>query len=171
MKPGSALPLLFASLAMACGDGEGRRSEEVKAVRDEPALPQPPPARPKTSKAVEKAERASKADAAGAADMLRDYYRLIEEGRHDEAWLLRETGPRGPDASAFVADMRRYRDYRATIGTPSRTAAAGEWIYVEVPVHIYGTMIDGKAFSSAGTVTLRRAVRDDGRGWRIYPGR
>ena len=46
------------------------------------------------------------------------------------------------------------------------------WAYVEVPVMIRGTFNGGKAFSSAGSVTVRKATSgpEAGRGWRIYTG-
>jgi len=104
------------------------------------------------------------ADVGSPAALLRRYHDLIAARRFADAYRLREPG--GADLAAFTAHFARFRTHQATIGTPSQPAAAGEWIYVEVPVQSYGIMADGKPFGSAGTVTLRRPRR--GGEWRIY---
>jgi hypothetical protein len=106
----------------------------------------------------------SSADAGDAADVLRRYYALIGQGRYSEAHKLREAG--GADAGAFAAYFERFASHGVTVGTPSEPVEAGGWHYVEVPVHSYGMMKDGKVFGSAGTMTLRR--RTQGGGWRIF---
>ena len=107
--------------------------------------------------------------AQAAATIVETYYGLIEAGKYREAWKLRSS-ERGGDEKAFVESFGRYASYHATVGQPSQIAGAGGWMYVEVPVQIYGQLKNGEAFSSAGSVTLRR--RDEGaaaeRQWRIY---
>ena len=103
-------------------------------------------------------------EAGDAAEVLRRYYASISERRYSEAHKLRETG--GADAAAFAAYFERFGSLRVTVGTPSEPVEAGGWLYVEVPVHTYGTMKDGKPLGSAGTVTLRR--REPGGEWRIF---
>ena len=126
------------------------RREAPKKV--EPSLPEPVAAK---SPAME---------GSSAAETLRRYHGLIRARRFVEAYRLREPG--GADLQAFTAHFERFRAYDVTVGTPSLPAAAGEWIYVEVPVQTYGTMADGEPFGSAGTMTLRRGK--SGGEWRIY---
>ena len=108
-------------------------------------------------------QRMPTADASNAADVLRKHYALIGERRYAEAHKLREPG--GADAAAFAAHFERFASHAVTVGTPSEPVEAGGWLYVEVPVHSYGTMKDGRPFGSAGTVTLRRKP---GGAWRIF---
>ncbi|WP_315726000.1 hypothetical protein [Sphingosinicella rhizophila] len=101
-----------------------------------------------------------------AAAALRLYYALIEEKRYDRAWRMRSGGAGLAD---FAASFRRYRSYRATVGTPSLPVEAGGWAYVEVPVQIFGTLRDGGPVATAGSVTMRRATTAVGdRRWRIH---
>ena len=97
--------------------------------------------------------------------VVKDYYSRIGRGDLAGAWALRWPSPRG-DEAAFIAAYARYDRHEATVGAPSRVASSAGHDYVEVPVHLYGTMKDGKVFSSAGTVSLRRKA---GGAWRIYP--
>ena len=106
--------------------------------------------------------------AEAAAATLRTYYRLIEAGRYEAAWQLRERPAKRGDASAFARAFSGYSQYRATIGAPSPVVEAGGSLYVEVPVQTYGVTRQGKPFSSAGTVTLRRPDKQGE--WRIYGG-
>lgn len=112
--------------------------------------------------------------AEGAAQVLQTYYALIEAGRYDEAWALRSPGASGPESkAAFVRSFAPYAEYHATIGTPGPIQGAAGSLYVEVPVQTYGRMKEGTPFSSAGTVTLRRANDVPGstaaqRRWHIY---
>lgn len=111
--------------------------------------------------------------AQGAANVLQTYYALIEQGEYDEAWALRSPVPDGPTAAEFAASFEQYAEYHAQVGAPSDIQGAAGSLYVEVPVQTYGRMKDGKPFSSAGTVTLRRSNNIPGstpeqRRWRIY---
>ena len=165
--PPSLPPLSIALLVLAACSGE---SGEPPAKRElASAIPEPamPAAAPRPAPAV--AEPASGGDGAeAAAETLRTYYRLIEAGRYEAAWQLRERPAKRGDASAFARAFADYAQYRATIGAPSPAAEAGGALYVEVPVQTYGVTRQGKPFSSAGTVTLRR-TNEQGE-WRIYGG-
>jgi hypothetical protein len=103
-----------------------------------------------------------------AARTLRRYYDLIEAGHYDDAYALRSG--RGVDRERFAANFRAYESYRAQAGAPSQPVAQDDFDYVEVPVMITGRFIGGKAFGSAGSVTLRRARSGMDRRWRIYTG-
>lgn len=107
-----------------------------------------------------------------AATVLETYYGLIEAGKYRDAWKLRWTKP-GDSPEAFVESFGRYASYHATVGAPSEPQGAAGSLYVEVPVQIYGKLKSGEAFSSAGSVTLRRSNDVPGstaeeRKWRIY---
>lgn len=111
--------------------------------------------------------------AQGAANVLQTYYALIEQGRYEEAYEFRSPSPDGPTEAEFAASFDEYAEYHAHIGAPSDMEGAAGSVYVEVPVQIYGRMKNGKPFSSAGTVTLRRSNEVPGstpeqRSWRIY---
>ena len=148
----------LASMVAACGDEAppppAGRKPELQA-----------PARPPAAAAAPAVDQdASAAEAGDAAEVLRRYYASISERRYSEAHKLRETG--GADAAAFAAYFERFESHQVTVGAPSEPVEAGGWLYVEVPVHSYGTMKNGKPFGSAGTVTLRR--RNGGGKWRIF---
>jgi hypothetical protein len=82
------------------------------------------------------------------------------------------SGEAGDEARRRFADnFRAYSSYHADVGTPSEPVSANGYAYVEVPVMIRGAFRGGKAFASAGSVTIRRATSGDGdRSWRIYVG-
>jgi hypothetical protein len=111
------------------------------------------------------------ASAQGAANVLQTYYALIEAGKYAEAFRLREPS-QGLSADRFAASFEDYAEYHARIGTPSRPHGAAGSLYVEVPVQLYGRLKDGRPFSNAGTVTLRRSnnVPGGSKEWRIYTG-
>ncbi len=72
----------------------------------------------------------------------------------------------------FAASFDRFSEYHANIGAPSEPQGAAGSLYVEVPVQLYGRLKDGRPFSNAGTVTLRRSNNVPGGSteWRIYTG-
>lgn len=155
------LPLL---LLAACGDAqETPRQAQQREKAAQPPLPElEPPA--------ETAQ--DREDSGDAAATLRRYYGRIESGDYDSAWAMR-SGEAGDEARRRFADnFKAYASYQADVGTPSEPVQAQGWAYVEVPVMIRGTFRGGKAFSSAGSVTVRKATSgaEAGGGWRIYTG-
>lgn len=170
-----ALPLLL--LVASCSEPTAERPAPVNEVSETPAaMPRPGNATqtesPKGEPAAEPAAEGRSAE--DAAEVLRAYYALIEEGKFAEAWKLREPGAgAGPaDAEAFARSFDPYAEYRATVGTPGPISGAAGSLYVDVPVQIYGRMKDGRPFSSTGTITLRRVndvpgSTEEQRRWRI----
>jgi hypothetical protein len=161
MRRLALLPLLF---LFACGE------EEEKPRGPEPsgqsALPPMPELEPPKESAQ---DREASGDAAAA---LKLYYERIGSGDYDSAWAMR-TGEAGDEARRRFADnFRAYESYQADVGTPSEPVEAGGWAHVEVPVMLRGTFKGGKPFSSAGSVSMRKAVSGPraGEGWRIYTG-
>ena len=156
------LPLL---LLAGCGQNEAPPPAKVEKAKVEA----PRQARVPPDDAPLSEEPAEPGGAQEAATVLETYYALIEAGKYREAWKLRSS-ERGGDEGAFVESFGRYASYHANVGAPSPVAGHGGFLYVEVPVQIYGQTKAGEAFSSAGSVTLRRRGKGSGaeRQWRIY---
>jgi hypothetical protein len=156
-----ALGLLLLS---ACGDGpETSQEARQRKVAAKPPMPELEPPAPTAQ------DREASGD---AASTLKRYYARIESGDYDSAWAMR-SGPDGEAARRRFADnFRAYQSYKADVGMPSEPVRANGWAYVEVPVMIRGEFRGGKPFSSAGSVTMRRATSgpEAERGWRIYTG-
>ncbi|MBA3677396.1 MAG: hypothetical protein H0W74_08340 [Sphingosinicella sp.] len=139
-----------------------------------PAAPGTPSGLPDDRTPVSEAPFTPKS-AQGAGQVLQTYFALIEAGKYDAAWKLRWKGEGDDPKSArdFAASFARYAEYHANIGAPGAISGAAGSLYVNVPVQLYGRMRDGKSFSSAGIVTLRRVNDVPGssaeqRSWRIY---
>jgi len=158
------LLLLFALLLAACSsERETPEQTEQRQKVEQPPMPElePPAETPQ-----------DREDSGDAAATLRLYYARIQAGDYEAAWAMR-SGEAGDDARRRFADnFRAYESYQADVGTPSEPVQAQGWAYVEVPVMIRGTFRGGKPFSSAGSVTVRRATSgpNSGDGWRIYTG-
>ncbi len=161
MRSIALLPFLFLA---ACGsDSETNQQTPRRETAAQPPMPElEPPA--------ETAQ--DREDSGDAAATLRRYYARIDSGDYDSAWAMR-SGEVGDEAKRRFADnFKAYASYRADVGTPSEPVQAQGWSYVEVPVMIRGTFRGGKPFSSAGSVTVRKATSgpEAGGGWRIYTG-
>jgi hypothetical protein len=165
------LPLLL--LLAGCGRSPAPPAPKEKAKAEKPrqvAVPAPgEPGRLPDDGTRLSEEPGEPGGAEEAATVLETYYGLIEAGKYREAWKLRSS-ERGGDEGAFVESFGRYASYRANVGAPSQVAGQEGWLYVEVPVQIYGQTKAGEGFSSAGSVTLRRREKGSGaeRRWRIY---
>ena len=101
-------------------------------------------------------------DAQAAAAALRIYYERL--GRRDfrAAWEMRD---QRPDFAAFERNFAAYEDYRATVGVPTVPVEDRGFVWVEVPVQLYGRWRGGAPFGSVGRVTLKRPA--DGGEWKI----
>jgi hypothetical protein len=156
--------LVFLLALSACGSEPDSAPQPER--RERAARPPMPELEP--PKATEQ-DREESGDAAAA---LKLYYARIGSGDYDSAWALR-SGEAGDEARRRFADnFRAYASYQADVGTPSEPVEAQGWAYVEVPVMIRGTFKGGKPFTSAGSVSMRKAVSGPraGEGWRIYTG-
>ena len=151
-------------LVAACGsEPETQREARQREIAKQPPMPELEPP-------VETAQdREDKGDAAAA---LKAYYARIGAGDYDSAWAMRSGEGDGEARRRFASNFRAYERYEADVGTPSEPVQANGWAYVEVPVMIRGRFRGGKTFSSAGSVTMRRATSgaEAGAGWRIYTG-
>lgn len=96
--------------------------------------------------------------AQGAGQVLQSYAALLEQGRFGEARRLwsDEGQASGLSEPAFAAAFGKYAEIHAEIGAPGQMEGAAGSAYVEIPIRFYGKRGDGTAFSSVGSVTLRR---------------
>jgi hypothetical protein len=128
----------------------------------EPAADTPTPAAPQPQGRA--ATAAEAADAEAAAAVLRLYYERIGRGDYRGAWTLRERRP-GLAFERFAESFAPYADYRATVHLPSIPVEAEGFVWLEVPVQLYGRRRDGSPFGSVGRVTMRRPA--SGGDWRL----
>ena len=158
-----ALPFAVLLLAAACG----RQADTPQDAQNFSHAAQPP--MPELEPPVPTArDRESSGDAAAT---LKLYYARIEAGDYDAAWEMRSGEADEAARRRFADNFRAYSSYHADVGTPSEPVVANGFSYVEVPVMIRGTFRGGKAFATAGSVTIRRATSGEGaRGWRVYTG-
>jgi hypothetical protein len=159
MRSIALLPLL---LLAACG-GE-RETPQQTEQRETAARPPMPELEPPAETAEDREESG---DAAAA---LRRYYDRIEAGDYEAAWAMRSSESGDEARDRFADNFKAYASYQADVGAPSEPVESNGFAYVEVPVMIRGTFRGGKPFSSAGSVTLRKATGPAGGGWRIYTG-
>ncbi|MEA3011317.1 MAG: hypothetical protein QOJ91_3009 [Sphingomonadales bacterium] len=161
MKRAAVCCLLFLA---ACG----REPETPQQARQREQVARPP--MPELDPPAETAE--DREESGDAAATLRRYYARIEAGDYDAAWAMRSGESNAEAKRRFADNFKAYATYRADVGTPSEPAQAQGFAYVEVPVMISGTFRGGKPFSSAGSVTIRKATSgpEAGDGWRIYTG-
>jgi hypothetical protein len=156
-------PLLLLALA-ACGGEEAAPPPEKKPARAQ--VRQPPPA-------PQPAPRAPHAEGEGPREVLTRYYAHIEHGRFAQAWAMRSAGRAG--SAEFARNFAAYERYRVTIGHPSEPVESGGWLFVEVPIQMFGRFKGGESFGSAGSITMRRAAGAPGatareKEWHIYGG-
>jgi hypothetical protein len=115
--------------------------------------------------------------AEGAANIVRAYYRDINERRYEHAYRLWAS-----DGAASQKTLKTFRDgFEHTVsvgvefGTPGRIEGAAGSRYVEIPVRITAVATDGGRQVFSGSYTLRRSVVDgataEQRAWRIHSAR
>lgn len=111
----------------------------------------------------------------GAGQVLQSYAALLEQRRFAEARRLWTEGGSGSgqDQAGFAEAYAKYAEIHAEFGAPGSVEGAAGSTYVNIPLRLYGKLKDGRAFSSAGTATLRRVNDVPGstaeqRRWHIY---
>ncbi len=161
LRPKRLVSILFILIA-SCSDGEADRPRQEEPKAEGPA----PAAIPSRDAPVR--PQASASESGSALQAIQAYYGAIAAGDYEAALAYRDTGGGRVTAAALAQNFERYLEHHARPGTPSEPVEAGDWLYVEVPVHLYGRLRDGRPYNIAGTVTLRR--RKSGGGWLIYTG-
>ena len=99
------------------------------------------------------------ASAEGAAQLVRGYYGLLEEGRFADAQDIWKDGPRhgDEDPAAFAARFAMASEIHANVGVPGEPEGAAGSLYVTVPVQIYARVkASGKPYYALRAVVLRR---------------
>jgi membrane-bound inhibitor of C-type lysozyme len=96
--------------------------------------------------------------AQGAANVVQTYYAHIGKKDYASAWKLwRGEGAASNQSQAeFTQGCARYAAYNAQIGAPGLTDGAAGSLYIEVPVVIYGRMMNGAEVRQSGKVVLKR---------------
>jgi len=110
----------------------------------------------------------------GAANVVRAYYRAIDERRYADAYRLwaSDGAASGKTLEAFRTGFDSTAAVGVVPGTPGRIEGAAGSRYVEIPVHITAVATNGGRRTFAGIYTLRRSVVDgatpEQRAWRIH---
>jgi len=109
-----------------------------------------------------------------AANVVRAYYRDINQRRYEDAYRLwaSDGAASGKSLDAFRDGFENTATVGVELGTPGPIGAAAGSRYVEVPVRITAVATDGGRQTFSGSYTLRRSVVDgataEQRSWRIY---
>lgn len=112
-----------------------------------------------------------------AVDVIRAYYRAIDEQRYRDAYQLwgSDGEASGKSFDAFRSGFTETVSVEVTPGTPGPMEGAAGSRYIDVPVRVAATLRDGTTQSFTGTYTLRRAVVDGAtaaqRAWHIASAR
>lgn len=170
MTEGTISPLA-AGEEIASAEGVYCSTTPLPAV--EPPAPGSPGGLPDDRRPVSEAPF-SPTSAQGAAEVVQTYYARIGQKAYGEAWRLWSNGGQASNQTpeAFAKSFGRYAAYNAQVGAPGLAEGAVGSLYIEVPVVIYGRLMNGAELHQAGTATLRRVNDVDGstpeqRLWRI----
>ena len=130
-----------------------------------------------TSAPPESAARVDSASAQGAANVVRAYYRDINERRYEDAYRLWASNgaASGKSLNTFRDGFEHTASVGVEFGTPGRIEGAAGSRYIEIPVRITAVATDSGRQVFSGSYTLRRSVVDgataEERGWRIHSAR
>jgi hypothetical protein len=155
-----SLVVALAVLVLACG-----------CQRSGPPVPQPGTGA--TPAPVDTAT-AARDSSDGAANVIRGYYRAINERRFGDAYRLWASGgvASGKSLEAFRDGFASTASVEVVLEPPGRIEGAAGSRYVEIPVRITAVTTDGGRQAFIGTYTLRRNVVDgatpEQRAWRIH---
>jgi len=137
----------------------------------------PPASQPSAGPTPAPSESAAPADSdspEGAANVVRAYYRDINERRYEHAYRLwaSDGAASGKSLDTFRDGFENTASVGVELGTPGPMGAAAGSRYVEIPVRITAVATDGGRRDFSGSYTLRRSVVDgataEQRSWRIY---
>lgn len=109
-----------------------------------------------------------------AANVVRAYYRAINERRYGDAYRLWDSGgaASGKSLEVFRDGFAGTASVDVLLGTPGPIEGAAGSRYVEIPVRITAVVTDGVRQAFVGTYTLQRSVVDgatsEQRAWRIH---
>lgn len=126
---------------------------------------------PATLIGVATAQSAS-STAADAAQLIRNYYRWINQKKYQGAfniWEKREDGfaANGQSFEKFAGGFSDTASVSVEIGAPGEIEGAAGSNYIEIPVVISAMTKSGKAQKFAGTYTMRSSNMADDKSWYI----
>jgi hypothetical protein len=137
----------------------------------------PPVSQPGVTPTPAPFESAAPADsdsAEGAANVVRMYYRAINERQYEQAFQLwaSQGAASGKNLDTFRDGFGNTASVEVELGAPGRIEGAAGSRYVEIPVRITAVATDGTRQSYTGSYILRRSEVDgataEQRAWRIY---
>lgn len=111
--------------------------------------------------------------AADAVQLIRNYYRWINQKKYQGAfniWEKREDGyaVNGQSFEKFAGGFSDTASVSVEIGEPGEIEGAAGSNYIEIPVVILAQTKSAKAQKFAGTYTMRSSNMADDRSWYIY---
>ena len=121
---------------------------------------------------VAKAQAAS-STAEDAVQLIRNYYRWINQKKYQGAfniWEKREDGnaANGQSFEKFESGFNDTASVSVDIGEPGEIEGAAGSNYIEIPVVISAVTKSGQAQKFAGTYTMRSSNMADDKSWYIY---
>ena len=108
-----------------------------------------------------------------AAQLIRNYYRWINQKKYQGAfniWEKREDGyaVNGQSFENFASGFSDTASVSVEIGAPGEIEGAAGSNYIEIPVVILAQTKSGKAQKFAGAYTMRLSNMADDKSWYIY---
>jgi len=108
-----------------------------------------------------------------AVQLIRNYYRWINEKKYPGAfniWEKREDGnaANGQSFETFESGFSDTASVSVEIGAPGEIEGAAGSNYIEIPVVISATSTDGSQQEFAGTYTMRSSSMADDKSWYIH---
>lgn len=107
-----------------------------------------------------------------AVQLIRNYYRWINEKKYPGAFNIWEKGEDGNAANGqsfetFAGGFSDTASVSVEIGAPGEIEGAAGSNYIEIPVVISATSTDGSQQKFAGTYTMRASNIADDKSWYI----
>ena len=107
-----------------------------------------------------------------AVQLIRNYYRWINEKKYPGAFNIWEKGEDGNAANGqsfetFESGFSDTASVSVAIGAPGEIEGAAGSNYIEIPVVISATSTDGSQQKFAGTYTMRSSNVAEDRSWYI----
>ena len=165
-----AVPVLGIAVAACTHPAPPPASAATERIAARPSDPAVPPAAPTGLPA---AQGEQERDVADAVAVVRGYYDAINQHAYDRAFAL-WAGAGAASNQTFRQFAHGFADTRSVqleVGTPSGIDAGAGQRYIDIPVRIAATHVDGTVHGYAGSYTLHRAVVDgataEQRAWRI----
>jgi hypothetical protein len=107
-----------------------------------------------------------------AMQLIRNYYRWINQKKYRGAFNIWEKGEdgnavNGQSFETFESGFSDTASVSVKIGTPGEIEGAAGSNYIQIPVVISATSTDGSQHKFAGTYTMRSSNMADDKSWYI----